>query len=96
MSALAMIAMIICGCTKEKEVIEKPEIEQSITYLHHYYDAANKYVKTDTAWHQCRVCCEDLARFRSYEKISYYACDASRPNDILELNIGKACAKSTK
>lgn len=87
------MTLILLSCSKSDDLFEKPQpVQKSITFLHHYIDKNLNYVKTDTALHYCRVCCEDLARFESYETITYY-CNGT--NDIMELRIEKAC-DSTK
>jgi len=84
---LLTTAICITACSKQNEIISEKPVERSITYLHRYYNANNEYVKTDTAWHRCFTCCENLTRWESYPKITPY-CDN---NDILELVIAERC-----
>lgn len=83
-----ILAIIIMSCTKEA-IVEKP-IEKSLTYLHLYFDENNTYIKTDTAYHLCSVCCDDLTRFEGYAKVESYCYS----NDLLVLNIEKRCEDS--
>lgn len=84
-----LLAFIIMSCTKQG-IIEK--LPKSLTYLHLYFDENNTYIKTDTAIHWCRVCCDDLTRFETYPKVESYCYS----NDLLVLNIEDACKNITR
>lgn len=80
-TVLLIIAMH--GCTKEKQ----PPVK-SVTYLHHYYNENDSFLKVDTAIHWCRLTGEELKRFEDIQLKKEPYCDN---NDTLELRISRAC-----
>ena len=78
-----VLAVLFFSCEKDNASLS-PDC-QAVTYYIDRYDQNWKYLRTDVSIHWCKVCGEDLARFKTYDKLDSI-CDET---NLMRLVIGK-------